>query len=89
MRVDVLPLPQLKGSSFRGDSTRLHRASSRMSSPARPETLEVPAGSMVKATVELSTDSPKVQWRDGTKVTDKTDEMIHGDKGWQIDADGE
>ena len=55
--------------------------------PGPPATLEVPAGSMVKATVELSPDSPKVMWREGedaAKATGKTDAFTEAAGKWQI-----
>jgi len=73
VRVDVVPLPQMKGSSFQITPPE-YTGLKPYEQPGPPETLEVPAGSTVKAMVQLSPDSPKVVWQDGTNGTDMTEE---------------
>jgi len=79
VRVDVLPLPQLKGSAYQVTPPE-YTGLKTYSQPGPPATLEVPAGSMVKAGLELSPDSPKVTWHQGKEMTDLTQEK----DGWQI-----
>lgn len=84
VRVDVAPLPQLKGSSF-AVTPPAYTGLKPYEQPGAPETLEVPAGSTVKAMLELSPDSPKVVWREGGNGTDgMTEGMIETDGGWEI-----
>jgi hypothetical protein len=83
VRVDVLPLPQMKGSSFEVIPPS-YTGLKPYAQPGPPETLEVPAGSMVKATLELSPGSPKVVWREGDEAKGTSDEMTQADGGWRI-----
>jgi hypothetical protein len=79
VRVDVMPLPQMKGSAFEV-SPPTYTGLKPYEQPGPPETLEVPAGSAVQATLELSPESPKVVWRDGEGDT----EMTQADGKWQM-----
>ena len=81
--VDVQPLPQIKGSTFEV-TPPAYIGLKPYEQPGPPATVEVPAGSMVKATVNLTAESPKVLWRNGTAAADKTDDMTASDGGWQI-----
>jgi hypothetical protein len=81
VRVDVLPLPQLKSSEFQVNPPA-YTGLKPYEQPGPPETLEAPAGSTVKATLELSPDSPKVIWADG-EGKESTD-MTHADDGWEM-----
>ncbi len=86
VRVDVLPLPKMKGSSYQV-TPPAYTGLKPYAQPGPPETLEVPVGSTVKATLEISPDSPKVVWRDGTdgtNRTDGTDLMTPAGGKWQI-----
>lgn len=79
VRVEVSPLPQLKGSAFQV-TPPAYTGLTAYAQPGPPATLEVPTGSMVKATLELSPDSSDVEWKSGkesTKLTQVTD-------GWEI-----
>ena len=82
--VEVTPLPQITGSVFHV-TPPAYTGLKPMDQPGPPASLEVPEGSMVSATIQLSTDAPKVLWRAGTAATDKTDEMKASAQGWQID----
>jgi len=83
VQVDVVPLPQMKSSAFEV-TPPAYTGLKPYEQPGPPETLEVPAGSMVQATLELSPDSPKVVWRDGEGTDGKGDtEMTQTDGGWQ------
>jgi hypothetical protein len=79
VRVDVAPLPQLKGSSFQV-TPPAYTGLKPYQQPGPPEALEVPEGSTVQASVQLSPDSPKVVWQEEKSSTD----MTQGDSGWQI-----
>jgi len=84
VRVDVSPLPQMKGSAFEV-TPPVYTGLKPYAQPGPPETLEAPAGSTVKATLELSPESPKVVWRDGTDEKGNGDvEMTGADGGWQM-----
>ena len=89
VRVDVVPLPQLKGSSF-AVTPPAYTGLKAYEQPGAPETLEAPAGSMVKARVELSPDSPRVVWREGAQgdtgsgTTAKETEMTPAKGGWEV-----
>jgi hypothetical protein len=79
VRVEVSPLPQIKGSSF--DITPpTYTGLKPYSQPGPPAALEAPAGSTVKATLELSPESPRVTWRQGKESTPLAQEK----DGWQI-----
>jgi hypothetical protein len=65
VRVEVVPLPRLKGASFEV-TPPAYTGLKTYEQPGPPETLEVPAGSTIKARVELSPDSPEVTWREGS-----------------------
>ena len=64
VRVNVLPLPQMKGSSFQVTPPD-YMGLKPYDQPGPPQTLEVPSGSTVKTLVQLSPDSPKLVWREG------------------------
>jgi hypothetical protein len=82
--VDVAPLPQLKGSTF-SVTPPAYTGLKAYEQPGPPETLEVPAGSTVKATVELSPDSPKVVWQEGSGSAGANGtDMTKADGGWAI-----
>jgi hypothetical protein len=77
--VEVSALPQLKGSSF--DVTPpAYTGLKPFSQPGPPEALEVPAGSTVKARVELAPNSPGVMWRTEKETTPLT---ANG-TGWEL-----
>ena len=82
VRVDVLPLPQMKGSAFQV-TPPAYTGLKPYEQPGPPQTLEVPEGSTVKATLELAPDSPKVVWREGTNGKGDT-EMAKAGGGWQM-----
>jgi hypothetical protein len=82
--VEVLPLPEIKGSVFH-ITPPAYTGLKPYDQPGPPASLEVPEGSMVHASVQLSTDTPKVLWRAGTAATDKTDAMSASPDGWQLD----
>ncbi len=82
VRVDVQPLPQMKGSSFHVTPPD-YMGLKPYDQPGPPQTLEVPAGSTVKTLVQLSPDSTKVVWQSGTNGTDGTD-MTKAEDGWSI-----
>ena len=85
VQVAVLPLPQLKGSEFLV-TPPAYTGLKPYTQPGPPQTVEVPAGSMVKATLQLEPESPKVVWREGNGE-DKaatTKEMTHADGDWQM-----
>ena len=79
VRVEVSPLPQVKGSVFE-ITPPAYTGLKKYSQPGPPATLEVPAGSMVKATLNLSPDSPQVTWREVKKETPLT----HEKDGWKM-----
>jgi hypothetical protein len=81
VRVDVLPLPQMKGSSFQVTPPD-YMGLKPYEQPGPPEALEVPAGSTVKTMVQLSPDPPKVIWADGAGANGA--EMTKADSGWEI-----
>jgi hypothetical protein len=83
VQVDVLPLPQMKASSFQvtpPDYTGLKP----YDQPGPPQTLEVPVGSRVKAALELSPDSPKVVWGNGADAPQGTNGMTETDGKWEM-----
>ena len=82
--VDVLSLPQIKGSGFH-ITPPAYTGLKPLDQPGPPASLEVPEGSMVTTVMQLSAETPKVLWRAGTAVTDKTDAMNTSADGWQID----
>ena len=82
--IDVLPLPQMKSSTFHV-TPPAYTGLKPYDQQGPPASLEVPEGSMVTATLQLSADTPGVLWRTGTAATDKTDAMIASDDGWKID----
>jgi hypothetical protein len=82
--VDVLPLPQMKGSAFHV-TPPAYTGLKPYEQPGPPASLDVPAGSMVGARLELSAATPKVLWRAGTAAADATDDMTAMDNGWRID----
>ena len=81
VQVDVLPLPQMKGTSF-AITPPAYTGLKAYEQPGPPEALEVPAGSTVKALIQLSPDSPKVIWADGSGANGV--DMTKGDNGWGI-----
>ena len=81
VQVDVLPLPQLKGSSF-AVTPPAYTGLKAYQQPGPPQALEVPAGSTVKALVQLAPDSAKVVWADGNGANGT--DMTEGDGGWSI-----
>jgi hypothetical protein len=87
VKVDVVPLPQLKGSAFQ-ITPPAYTGVKPYGQPGPPETLEVPEGSTVKAKLELSPQSPKVVWKDGTNGTDAKEtastDMTQVNGGWEI-----
>ena len=83
VQVYVLPLPQMKGSSFQV-TPPAYTGLKPYEQPGPPETLEVPVGSRVLATVELSPDSPKVDWVHGNDETKVTEPMTPANGGWQM-----
>jgi hypothetical protein len=82
--VDVLPLPQIKGSVFH-ITPPAYTGLKPLDQPGPPSSLEVPEGSMVTTVMQLSAETPKVLWRAGTAATDKTDAMNASADGWKID----
>jgi hypothetical protein len=82
--IEVLPLPEIKGSVFHITPPSYTGIKS-YDQPGPPASLEVPEGSMVHASLQLSADSPKVLWRAGAVATDKTEVMTTAAQGWQID----
>jgi hypothetical protein len=82
--VDVLPLPQMKSSVFH-ITPPAYTGLKPFDQPGPPASLEVPEGSMVTATLQLSADTPKVLWRAGTAATDKTDAMNGAAGSWTVD----
>jgi hypothetical protein len=87
VRVEVIPLPQLKGSTFQ-ITPPAYTGLKPFAQPGPPETLEVPEGSTVKVRLELLPQSPKVVWKDGTSSTDTTaaasTDMTQADNGWEL-----
>jgi hypothetical protein len=86
VRVEVSPLPRMKGSEFQV-SPPAYTGLKPYLQPGPPATLEVPAGSMVKAALELSPESPQVLWReagDGAKAPDRTEAMTETKGKWEI-----
>ncbi len=82
--VDVLPLPQIKSSVFHV-TPPAYTGLKPFDQPGPPASLEVPEGSTVQASLQLSADSPGVLWRAGTAESDKTDAMNAAANGWKID----
>ena len=82
--VDVLPLPQMKGSTFH-ITPPAYTGIKPYDQPGPPSSLEVPEGSQVTAMLKLSADAPSVLWRAGTAATDKTEPMAPASGGWKID----
>ncbi|MEI9998997.1 MAG: hypothetical protein WDO13_07410 [Verrucomicrobiota bacterium] len=82
--VSVLPLPQVKGSTFHV-TPPAYTGLKAYDQPGPPASLEVPAGSMVRATVELSAGASQVLWRAGTAAKDPTGAMTAAGAGWQMD----
>jgi hypothetical protein len=82
IQVDVIPLPQLKGSTFQ-IIPPTYTGLKPYSQPGPPATLQVPQGSSVKTTVQLSTDSPAVTWHEEKEVS----ALTHTDAGWEIMRD--
>jgi hypothetical protein len=82
--VEVLPLPQIKSSVFH-ITPPAYTGVKPFDQPGPPASVEVPEGSMVTASLQLSANSPGVLWRAGTTETDKTEEMNASAEGWQID----
>jgi hypothetical protein len=81
VRVEVVPLPQMKGSSFEvtpPDYTGLKP----YEQPGPPQTLEVPAGSTVKTLIQLMPNAPKVVWADGSGANGA--DMTQADGGWEM-----
>jgi hypothetical protein len=85
VRVDVLPLPQLKGSVFRV-TPPAYTGLKPFEQPGPPSTLEVPAGSSVETEVELSPDAPKVAWQTGNDKSngDGLQAMTEADGKWKM-----
>jgi hypothetical protein len=83
VRVDVSPLPQMKGSAFQV-TPPAYTGLKPYAQPGPPQTLEVPAGSTVKATLELSAESPKVAWKDGTNGEAAGTGMTRAGGSWEI-----
>jgi len=81
VEVDVQPLPQMKGSSF-AVTPPAYTGLKAYEQPGPPEALEVPTGSTVKASVQLSPDSPKLIWADGAGANRA--DMTKDDAGWEI-----
>jgi hypothetical protein len=82
VRVDVAPLPQMKVSLFEV-TPPAYTGLKTFSQPGPPAALEVPAGSIVKATLELSPDAPKVNWKNTADAKDVAG-MTRVDDKWQI-----
>jgi hypothetical protein len=80
VQVEVLPLPQMKGSSF-SITPPAYMGLKPYEQPGPPQTLEVPAGSTVKTLVQLAPDSPKVTWADGSGANGA--DMTKNDSGWK------
>lgn len=79
VEVEVSPLPQLKGSIFEV-TPPAYTGLKPFTQPGPPEALEIPAGSTVKARIELSPHSPGVLWR-----TDKeTIPLVAQGAGWEL-----
>jgi len=79
VQVDVSPLPQIKGSTF--DITPPEYTGIKpYTLPGPPSTLEIPVGSTVTASLELSSNSAHVLWKEGAAINDMTQS---GDK-WQF-----
>ena len=79
IRVNVSPRPHLKGSSFQV-TPPAYTGLAPYPQPGVPTTLEAPAGSTILASLELSSSSPKVFWREGNETT----AMKHARDSWQI-----
>jgi hypothetical protein len=82
--VDVLPLPEVKSSVFH-ITPPAYTGLKPYDQPGPPASLEVPEGSMVQATLQLSTTTSKVLWRSGTAPADKAEAMNAAGPGWLID----
>ena len=79
VQVDVSPLPQIKGSAYQ-ITPPAYTGLKSYAQPGPPANLEVPVGSTVEASLELSSDAPQVLWRTGKETSDMNRD---GDK-WQI-----
>jgi hypothetical protein len=79
VQVDVSPLPQIKGSTF--DVTPPEYTGLKpYAQPGPPSALEVPVGSTVNASLELSSNSAHVLWQEGATVN----EMTQNNDKWQF-----
>jgi hypothetical protein len=83
VRVDVTPLPQLNGSSFQV-TPPAYTGLKPYAQPGPPETLEVPVGSTVDATLQLEPDSAKVFWKAGKGNGGAMDAMAQSGGSWKI-----
>jgi hypothetical protein len=81
VQVDVLPLPQMKGSSFQV-TPPAYTGLKAYEQPGPPETLEVPVGSTIQAMVQLSPEAPRLTWREGASGTGDT-EMTESSGSWE------
>lgn len=79
VQIDVSPLPQVKGSSYQV-TPPVYTGLQTYAQPGPPASLDVPVGSTIKASLELSPDAPQVLWRTGKETADLT----HEDGKWQI-----
>jgi hypothetical protein len=79
VQVDVSPLPQMKGSTF-AVKPPAYTGLKPYTQPGPPTTLEVPQGSTIQATLQLSPDSPQVTWRQEKETT----ALTQASAGWQI-----
>jgi hypothetical protein len=77
--VAISPLPQMKGSSFQVVPPA-YTGLKPYPQPGPPVTLEVPIGSTIQASLELSPDSTGMQWRENKVTTDLTEAKA----AWQI-----
>ncbi len=86
VRVNVAPLPQLKGSSFQ-ITPPAYTGLKPYEQPGPPEALQVPEGSTVQTVVQLSPDSPRVMWKAGTDEKDGAigaESMLESDGSWSV-----
>jgi hypothetical protein len=79
VQVDVSPLPQIKGSSYQV-TPPAYTGLKPYAQPGPPAALEVPVGSTVSTSLELSSDAPQVLWRSGKETSDLTEDGSQ----WQI-----
>ena len=83
--VEVKPLPRLKGSTFH-IAPPAYTGLKPYEQPGPPESLAVPAGSMVKVDAAKPTEgATKLQWRSGDAAAARTEPMTATAGAWQLD----